>query len=337
MKFSVGYQIREDEGFIDTVVEYLPRVSEIYFSWEDFPNGRNAAFQSGTLSTYEMRRIQARDFERLKKAGAKFNLLLNGNCYGKYAQSRVLFNKIGDSIDYLAGRYELCGVTTTSLLIAKFVKQNFPELRVRASVNMEIGTVEGMDYVSEWFDDYYAARESNRNFSQLKRLRDWCDQNGKRLFGLANSGCLNNCSAHVFHDNLVAHEREIAEMDNAYQFEAQCYRFLSSEQNREKWLQRTNFIRPEDVGLYERFYDGCKLATRTNRNPSAVIRAYMTGSYSGSIPILLEPDHSSVFYPAVIENKKIPNDFTEHVATCSGECQKCSYCMDSMKKATVLL
>ena len=37
-----------------------------------------------------------------------------------------------------------------------------------------------------------------------------CDAEGKELYMLANSGCLNNCSAHVFHDNLVAHEAQIA-------------------------------------------------------------------------------------------------------------------------------
>ena len=33
-----------------------------------------------------------------------------------------------------------------------------------------------------------------------------------------NSGCLNNCSVHVFHDNLVSHESEIAAMDNRCAF-----------------------------------------------------------------------------------------------------------------------
>ena len=46
----------------------------------------------------------------------------------------------------------MASVTTTSPLIAKFIKNNFEELEVRASVNMEIGTVQGLDYLAEYFD-----------------------------------------------------------------------------------------------------------------------------------------------------------------------------------------
>ena len=123
-----------------------------------------------------------------------------------------------------------------------FLNQNFQDIDVRASVNMEIGTTEGLDYVAECFDSFYAKRECNRDFKQLKKLRSWCDNNGKKLYGLANSGCLNYCSTHTFHDNLVAHESEIAEMDNAYQFEGQCRRFLKDIENREKWFSISNFI-----------------------------------------------------------------------------------------------
>ena len=46
-------------------------------------------------------------------------------------------------------------VTVTSPVIAKFFKANFEALEVRASVNMEIGTPEGMDYLTDSFDSFY--------------------------------------------------------------------------------------------------------------------------------------------------------------------------------------
>ena len=99
---------------------------------------------------------------------------------------------------------------------------------------MEIGSTEGISYVSNLFDSFYVKRELNRNLNELSRLRKWCDSNGKQMYILANSGCLNNCSAHIFHDNLVAHEAEISAMDNGYQFNGICWEFLSDRNNFEK-------------------------------------------------------------------------------------------------------
>lgn len=334
--FSVGYQLRGDNSFIDAVLKNAEKIRELYFSWEDFPNGRNT-LSSSDLNIYEARKKQDEDFKRILDAEIKFNLLLNGNCYGKYAQSRNFFCKIGDAAEYLKENYGLSSVTTTSPLIAKFFKQNFPDIEVRASVNMEIGTVEGMDYIAEYFDGFYLKREYNRNLEKILSAREWCDKNSKKLYGLANSGCLNFCSAHIFHDNLVAHENEIAEMDNAYQFVGQCFEYLKNKEKSENWLKLTNFIRPEDIRLYEEYFDGIKLATRVNKNPVRIINAYCKESFSGPITELLEPNHSGLFYPAVIENKKIPENFGETVLNCNKNCGECGFCYKVQKSATVNL
>ena len=334
--FSVGYQLRTDNVFIDAVLNNAEKIRELYFSWEDFPNGRNT-LSSSDLNIYEARKKQDEDFKRIFDAKIKFNLLLNGNCYGKYAQSRNFFCKIGDAAEYLKENYGLSSVTTTSPLIAKFFKQNFPDIEVRASVNMEIGTAEGMDYIAEVFDGFYLKREYNRNLEKILSARDWCDKNAKKLYGLANSGCLNFCSAHIFHDNLVAHENEISEMDNAYQFVGQCFEYLKNKEKGENWLKLTNFIRPEDIRLYEEYFDGIKLATRVNKNPARIINAYCKESFSGPITELLEPNHSGLFYPAVIENKEIPENFGEMVLNCNKNCGECGFCYKVQKSATVNL
>ena len=63
----------------------------------------------------------------------------------------------------------------------------------------------------------------------------------------------------------------------------------------------------KDVTLYEDYFDGLKLATRVSKFPLKIINAYCGGSYSGNLPEILEPNHAGVFYPQVIENKKIPD------------------------------
>ena len=337
MKFSVGYQIRKDNSFTRALLKNKEKISEIYFSWEDFPNGRNISLMKEELSVYEAREKHNSDFDLIFNEGIGFNLLLNGNCYGKHAQSRAFFCKVGDTVDYLREKYGLAVVTTTSPLIAKFLKQNFPQIEVRASVNMEIDPIQGMDYIADWFDSFYLKREYNRDMKKIVTAKEWCDQNGKKLYGLANSGCLNFCSAHTFHDNLVSHESEIAEMDNAYQFEGQCWQYLGKPEKRWDWLRITNFIRPEDVYKYDNLFDGLKLATRVTKNPAGIIEAYCTGSFSGNIPDLLEPDHAGVFYPEIIENKKIPDSFAEKVLNCQKNCKECGYCNNVQKDATIVL
>ncbi len=299
MKFSLGYQCT-NAPFIDEIIREKEKIAEVYFSWGDYPNGRNSQLRQKGLTPEQAQAKQAQDLKKLAEGGIALNLLFNAMCYGKESQSRAFFQGIGDTVDYLNHTYGLASVTTTSPLIARFIKENFPALEVRASVNMSIGTVEGMDYAKDLFDSFYLKRELNRDFAAIRTLKEWCDAEGKKLYGLANSGCLNHCSAHVFHDNLVAHEQEIAQMDNGYAFEGLCR--LHLKQRPKSILERSSFIRPEEIPLYEGLFEAVKLATRVSPMPLRILRAYTAGAYKGSVTDLLEPNHSGLFYPYLLEN-----------------------------------
>lgn len=299
MKFTVGLQYA-NEAFLDCILENAQHIHEVYFAWGDFPNGRSNQLQNAVFTPWELQMRQIECLQKLSRAGIRLNLLFNANCYGAESQSRALFERIGQTCDYIAANFGLYSVTTTSPLIAKFVKNNFPEVLTRASVNMEIGTVQGMDYLAAYFDGYYMKREHNRDLATVEKLSAWCKENGKSLHMLANSGCLNHCSAHNFHDNLVAHESEIAKMDNAYQFGGICHEYLKDPNHYKSLIEDTNFIRPEDLYQYEPYFEAVKLATRVHRTPENVLRSYIRGRYSGDILRLLEPAHS--IYPYVVEN-----------------------------------
>jgi hypothetical protein len=299
VKFTVGLQYGND-AFLEDILQNRQHIHEVYFAWGDFPNGRSNQLQNAEFTPWELQQRQIDFLKKLSDAGIKLNLLFNANCYGKDSQSRAFFNRIGQTMDYIQSHFGLYSVTTTSPLIAKFIKNNFEDVAVRASVNMEIGTVQGMDYLAEYFDGYYMKREWNRDFEKIEELSVWCRENGKRLHMLANSGCLNHCSAHNFHDNLVAHEQEISQMDNAYQFAGICREYLKSEKHYGSLITDTNFVRPEDISKYEPYFEAVKLATRVHRCPSMILNSYIRGRYSGNILELLEPAHN--IYPYVIEN-----------------------------------
>ncbi len=300
MKFMLGYQLRRDSAFLDEIVAQKEHIHEVYFSWGDMPNGRNDQLNNKDFLPFEAQARQIEDLKRLTEEGISLNLLLNGNCYGRDSLSRKFFMGLGDTVDYIGENFSLTSITTTSPMIAKFMKDNFPVLEVRASVNMRIGTVEGMEYVENLFDGYYIQREYNRDFAHLKKIKSWCDEKGKKLYGLANSGCLNYCSAQTFHDNLVAHEKELATIDNAYEFQGMCHQYLKEEKHYGALITNTNFIRPEDISHYEEYFTAMKLATRVSRNPAHILRSYIRQKYVGNILEILEPAHN--IYPYVLEN-----------------------------------
>ncbi|MBO4897601.1 MAG: hypothetical protein J5590_04830 [Clostridia bacterium] len=314
MKFSIGYQLTKTTDFLKTIISNKESVSEVYFAWDGFANGRNTTYIADDFTQWGAAQRKMSDLRALSENGIKLNLLFNATCYGADSLSKAFFERLGDTTDFVKSAFGLSSITTTSPIIGKFIKANFPDLEVRASVNMEIGTIEGMRYIAEYFDSFYMKRELNRDFDAIKKLYTWCKENGKTLCMLANSGCLNFCSAHNFHDNLVSHESEISKMNNAYDFRGICKEFLQKHENLTSLIDNTNFIRPEDIYKYEPYFETVKLATRVNPSPIRVIESYIKGKYSGNILELLEPAHN--IYPYIIENgdplklKKIETDIT---------------------------
>ena len=303
MRFSVGLQW-ENEPFLAQLLARRDRVDEAYFAWPGFASGRGRSERGGVLSGEELTSRVDGVLRRLREAGIGLNLLFNADCYGADALARSFYQKIGDTVDLVRSRYGLSSVTTTSPVIARFLRENFPGLHLRASVNMEIGTVDGMSLLADLFDSFYMARDYNRDMERVRALSDWCRENGKGLYLLANSGCLNFCPAHHFHDNLVAHDDEIARRDNAFAFEGLCRARFRDPARLPELYDRLNFIRPEEVCRYEGLADGMKLATRVSRAASEILIAYTDGRFAGDLLSLLEPAHN--VFPYVLENGDPP-------------------------------
>jgi collagenase-like PrtC family protease len=326
MKFQVGYQ--NNRKFLNYLLEHGEMVSELYFPWGAFTTGRGVNAEQQQLED---------DLALFAGKKFKFCLLLNGNCYGKEALSKAFFERLGSAVGEIRERFGLASVTTASPVIAGFLKKNFPALHIRASVNMEIGTPEAVEYLADEFDSFYLKREYNYDRARIVRMREVCRKLGKKLYILANSGCLNFCSARTFHDNLVAHQHEIAQMDNAVTFHGVCTKFLSAGTNKENLLAKSNFIRPEDVRYYEDLCDGMKIATRTNFNPTAVVCAYFNGRFRGNLLDLTEPAHSAVLPGMIVANDRIPDDYISRRLKCDRICEKCNMCREIQEQATVLL
>jgi hypothetical protein len=216
MKLAVGYQQMEDGSpFSSIVKDYLPFIGEVYFAWAGSPSGRPVLGGSKGETDWSSQNILEEELQELRKLVVKLDLLFNANCYGERAISCSLGNEVVSVIGHLGNIGCLPDIiTTTSLMIARTVKKHFPEIEIRASVNMRLGTIQAMRYVTDLFDSFSLQRDLQRNLEYVEKMHNWCRGNGKKLCILANSGCLRFCPGQVFHDNLIAHSREAGEMEN---------------------------------------------------------------------------------------------------------------------------
>lgn len=327
MKFSVGYQLREEGKmpFSQIVERYQEQIAEVYFPWRDLPTGRDPLSGRGYQAEEEARILA--ELRAIKAMGIKLDLLLNGNCYGDGALSQSLAETVASTLDLLTA--EGCKpevVTTASPAIAHMIKCSHPETEVRASVNMRIGTVKGLDYAGHLFDSFYICRDFNRDFDRIRELKAWADEHGKGLYLLANSGCLRDCSFQTFHDNLVAHHGGVAESQNIAGFlPYACWNYLKEPENWVSILQNT-WIRPEDLHHYEPYFPMVKLATRMHQLPMMVIEAYAKGEFRGNLPDLFEPGFGPALAPYVLDNSKFPADWFEKTTACDKNCRNCNYC-----------
>lgn len=329
IRYAVGFQLYEpgEEPFSNIVNTYKEHISEVFFAWQDIATGRSAVATRHGYTDWTAQSRLEEELRAIKAMGIKLDLLFNGNCYGEYAISEKLANTVVSVIEHLemaVGGVEI--ITTTSPAIAHTVKKNFPGIEVRASVNMKIGTVKGMEYLADLFDSFHVQREYNRNLAHLKMLKEWADAHGKKLILLANSGCFAHCSGQTFHDNLVAHESEICEVNNLKDFTPyMCWRAMKDPKNWHMLLQNT-WIRPEDLHHYEGLFDTVKLATRMHTLPGMVIDAYCRRRFIGNTLDLFEPGFGRAITPYIIDNSAFPEDWFTRTSECDKMCHNCGYC-----------
>ena len=338
MKFSVGYQLHEEgeEPFADVLRDYREHVAEVYFPWGDTASGRaSIATRRGYIDWTALPRMEA-ELLKFREMGLKLDLLFNANCHGGKGISIELRNQVGSILDHL---HERVGgvdvVTTTSLFIARMIKDHYPQIEVRASVNMRLGQVQAMEDVADWFDSYYLQRDYNRDLPHLREVKEWAVSRKKGLHILANSGCLRFCAAQTFHDNLVAHDAEVDERQNVPGYVPHLCWNLMKKQSHWKRLVQATWIRPEDVRRYEGLVDGLKLATRMHARPRLVLQAYTSGKYHGNLLDLFEPSLTKSLGGHALDNDAFPDDWFERTSTCGGACHRCDYCGRVLQKVLV--
>ena len=335
MRFSVGYPLSlHGKSFFETVSPLLEHVAELYFAWPGTPSGRSAAGNDFGRIDYGALEELLGEAARFREAGVKLALLWNGNCYGEDAMSRALECRVLSALEYMDRTVGLPEtVTAASPAVAFAVKKHCPEIRTRASVNMRIGTVQGLQYMGDRFDEFVLQRDYNRDMGRLERLCAWCRENGKEASILANSGCLRFCSGQTFHDNLVSHGEGA---DMRYPMDGfslyTCWNWLKKAPENLPSILQATWIRPEDLHYYDGLFDTVKLATRMHPAPYMVLEAYAQRKFTGNLLDLLEPGFASVIAPRVVDNRAFSPDWFEKALRCGGECERCGVCREEWER-----
>ena len=333
-KFAVGHFLTEKQddpaSFSELARRFAPRLREVYFPWPGFSNARAKVYDKPD----DEARIVA-DLKYCREHGMKLDLLANATCYGEKAfteEQRLQIIGIIEHLDQLGLYPEI--ITTTSPYIAKVFKTNFPDIEVRASVNMRLRNTLALEYLAPLYDSYYICRDVQRDLPTFHMMADWCKDHGKKLCLLANSGCVRNCPWQVFHETLLAHKfsNSFTEMENE-NLGLVCNRIFSKKINRAEFL-RCTWIRPEDVHVFEPYLETIKLSTREAKFPLEITEAYVNGSYDGNLLRLTDPIHSFGFRPFRIDNKSFPADWvTSGIAgKCAENCVHCGKCDKILKQ-----
>ena len=336
---SIGYT-QPGEGqfsFVDIVRRNREDIGEVYFAFPGVASGRSPLGGETGFTDFDAVNYLVEDLTQVAQMGVKLHLLFNAACNGDDALSIAHQNQVYSIMDYLdsKGLYPQ-GVTTTSPVTAQILRREDPELELRASVNMRIGSIKGIQYVEHLFDSFCVSKDVNRDPETLQAIADYLHSNGKKLSVLVNSGCLRNCSMQSFHDNAVAHEAGIRTKANIEWAKiAGCREYFSHPENYTAFLQNT-WIRPEDIHNLDGIADIIKLATRMHALPTVVVDAYAKRRYHGNLADLFEPGHGPLFAPWVIDNDAFPEDWYQQTTACNKDCTHCNYCEKTRKQVFIL-
>ncbi len=332
-KFAVGHYLTEKPddplSFAELAKKFAPRLREVYFPWPGLSNARAKVYNKPD----DEARIAA-DLKYCREHGMKLDILANATCYGDMAftveQRKQILSIIG-KLDDMGLKPEI--VTTTSPYIAKVFKLNFPDIEVRASVNMRLRNTLALEYLAPMYDSYYICRDVQRDLPTFRLMAKWCHDHGKKLCMLANSGCVRNCPWQVFHETLLSHKFTDAfpEMDNQ-NLNLVCNQIFTQKKTLADFL-RCTWIRPEDVHVFEPELETIKLSTREAKFPHEIVEAYVSGSYDGNLTRLMDPYHGFGFRPNRVDNKSFPADWiTSGIAgKCAENCTHCGKCDELLK------
>ena len=361
MKISLATNF--DNKLIDKIKEYP--VYEVYGKLKhDYIGGGRP---DNTLSNIDKEKFE-NHVKKVRKAGIRFNYLLNGSCLANVEQDPNWQYQVKEFLIYLKS-VGVNALTITNPYILMFVKKHFKDdFKVRLSTFACIDSYTKAKYWEDLGADYMCVDfvKINRDFKTLKYMVE--NLKKAKIEILVTNSCLKNCPMIYTHTNGLSHASNQDKNGNLYEDWSLFYCQKKELENVEEYI-KSPWVRPEDIKYYEDIgIEHFKITERGFPTDELVkrVQAYVDRKYDGNLLDLIQ-GHGVVasenlklekrqlsnrkeIYEEIkrvrglgkpreckrhiyIDNNKLDNFIKFFVDNkCTGNCKSCGYCNMIAKK-----
>lgn len=279
VKYCVGLNCRANN--IEAIL--IARAKDIYEVYAAAPSNISPTGRRGNIP------IGLKELKRqvglAHKYGVRYNILMNGSCFGGLEFSSAFQNRMSNFVKYL----DEIGVDSTTVMnpfLVDLVRKNSQQIEIIVSSLAEVTELVKIERLrSRGANRVVLHQNVYRNFEMLKTIRKSTDL---ALEIIPNQGCLNQCDCFISHINIVAHSSIVTDEEiksfGEFNFPIQRCREIRQTDPIESLM--SSFIRPEDVCLYEEMgFDIFKFAGRRSSTEWMlhVLDAYISRSYEGNV------------------------------------------------------
>ena len=338
-------------------------VSSLYGQiWNDPLGGGRMALFLPRIGREEAARFIA----AARENGIAFSYLANGSCLDNSEFSKKGYRRVMEHLEWIAAS-GADTITVTLPFLLELAKKHFPHLRVSVSSFARVLN----PYLARSWEDMGADRiilpePLGRDFRMLAKIRESV---GCELELIANHACLYYCPLDLHHRNMVSHASQRDHLCGGFAVDYCKLTCQRMKLEKPEELIRSRWIRPEDVGQYEKIGIDClKLVERFRGTESLlrILKAYERRTSPDNLARLLtlpqageylQPNMDTLDRPDLIDpqameqvvavlrepfpdkvyiyNRELAG-FLDHFLThdCShSDCRECGYCAAVAQRA----
>lgn len=286
------WDLNEIKKIISQNAEQKIKITEMYGALSD---GNTPQGRSVSISHKSSKENALLVKEYLLQKGIKFAYLIN---------TPLDLNKyqgLEEELDWIINVFKADSITVSSLDLMRFIRNKYPKMSINVSTIAGIKTVlDVQKYLQIGPNKIIAHHDLNRNFAELTKIMTYLHKHNINMEIMVNESCLRRCpyrEAHYYSLGKGEDDRKYHKKCNRIKFE-NPYQILMS-----------NFIRPEDLTLYEDM--GISMFKITGRSKPKewlpeVVAAYANRDYAGNLIRLLGIDPKLVAEDKIyIENKAL--------------------------------
>ncbi len=293
-------------------------IAEMYgaLSNGETPQGRelSVAHQSDRENALTVKRY-------LEQNGIAFAYLINTPIKLKS------YKNLEEELNWIINVFKADSLTVCSLELMEVIRRQYPKAKINVSTIAGVKTIKDIEkYLHVNPQKVITHHDLNRNYEDLKMMVSFLKIRDMDLEIMVNESCLRRCN---FRED---HYRILGEGGSDRKFHETCnmIKIINPYQ-----LLMANFIRPEDLGIYEEM--GVTMFKITGRSKpmdwlEEVVQGYLNREYKGNLYRLLGTDPLLEIERKVLINNKALDGFLAEYTRSDDTNMERKYCEDWILK-----